>query len=135
MTERGRIGIDLETPRLGRDNQAMAEAFFSPAECNAVAAEGERALLAFWTMREAVAKLSGEGLAAALAQDGTMLISGRNSICFGQGKDLPWVLAHRDLGAYHLAVAWAPDPLPPDTAQILMRAMDQGRDEDLTSQK
>ena len=56
MAQEGRIGIDVETPRAGRNCLGMAQAYFSQAECNVVEAEGQPALLAFWTMREAIAK-------------------------------------------------------------------------------
>jgi len=101
VAKRGRIGIDLETPRPGRDPLRLAAAYFSAAESRLVAAEGEAALLALWTMREAIAKASGGGLAHALSLDGTALIAGRNGHCHLEG----WRVAHRDLGGAHLAVA------------------------------
>jgi len=109
VAARGRVGIDLEIPRPGRDPLRLARAYFSAAEIRWVAAEGEAAFLACWTMREAVAKLTGGGLAAALALDGAALLAGRNGMCrFGAG----WV-GHWDWGGGHLALAWseAPDPL------------------------
>ncbi len=123
-SEHGRIGIDLETPRPGRDVQGIAERFFSRAEQEAVAQAGESALLAFWTMREAMAKLRGGGVAEALGLDGAQFPHGRNSSCSGGD----WALAHRSLGDVHIAIAWSAATLPPDAAGILEATLnDQGR--------
>ncbi|MEO0034499.1 MAG: hypothetical protein RLZZ501_522 [Pseudomonadota bacterium] len=105
VAARGRVGIDLETPRPGRDPLAFARVWLSPPEIALVAAEGEPALLALWTMREALAKAGGGGLAAALAADGAALIAGRDGLC----RLGPWRVGHRALGAAHLALAWRPD--------------------------
>lgn len=119
----GRVGIDVETPRPGRDVRAMAEAYFSPPERAAVAEGGQGVLLALWTMREALAKLSGGGVAAALAQDGAALISGRNATCRGHLGTVPWVLAHRDYGDIHMALAWSAPSLPAGAAAALSSAL------------
>ncbi len=120
MAGNGRIGIDLEVPRRHRDYAAMADAYFSPEEIRAVATDGEDAFLAFWTLREAVAKLGHDGLAAALAVDGAAIIAGRNGLC-GNGI---WVAAHRRLKDAHLAVAWAPSPLVPEAGRMLAAAIE-----------
>lgn len=112
LAEDGRVGIDIEVGRAGRDVALLAERFLSPAECRVVAAEGQPAFLAFWTMREAVSKLWGRGLAEALALDGSALPDGRNSLSFGQSQGHSWVMAHRQVGEVQLALAWA----PPDSA-------------------
>ncbi len=113
----GRVGIDIEVARAGRDVRILAERFLSPAECRVVAAEGQPAFLAFWTMREAVSKLWGRGLAEALALDGSILPAGRNSRCAGLSQGRPWVMAHRQLGEVQLALAWAPpDSVPGERA-------------------
>lgn len=115
----GRVGIDLEVPRPGRRYLAIAEAYLSEAERRAVAAEGEAALLAFWTMREAVAKLGGGGLAEALSLDGTGLAEGRNGTC----RSDSWVLAHRDFGPIHMAVAWAGGNSVPAAGDLLLEGL------------
>lgn len=121
----GRIGIDVETSRPGRDPQAIAQAFLSEPERTAVAERGEAALLAFWTMREAIAKLSGGGMAEALALDGASLIAGRDATCHGASGPLPWVLAHRDCGTFQIALAWSAPDLPPDwAASVLSDVLD-----------
>lgn len=119
LAENGRIGIDLEVPHRHRNYAAMAEAYFSPEEIRAVAADGEDAFLAFWTLREAVAKLGQDGLAAALALDGAAIIAGRNGLC-GNGV---WVATHRKLGNAHIAVAWAPLPFTTKAGFMLTTAI------------
>ena len=98
----------------------MAQAYFSPEECRAVALAGEDAFLAFWTLREAVAKLGDGGLAAALALDGASIIAGRNGLC----SNGIWVAAHRRLGDAHLAMAWAPSPLVTEAGRMLAAAIE-----------
>lgn len=120
LAERGRVGIDVEIPRHHRSPQAIADSYLSAAERRAVAMDGEPALLAFWTMREAIAKLSGGGLAAALALDGAALPLGRNACCGGA----EWVVAHRDCGAFQIAMAWSASPLPDQAAAMLAAALD-----------
>lgn len=120
LAENGRVGIDLEVPRPGRDYATMAKAYFSAGECRAVVQDGEDAFLAFWTLREAVAKLGDDGLAAALALDGAAIIGGRNGLC-GNGI---WIAAHRKLRGAHLAVAWAPSPFEAEAERMLTAAME-----------
>jgi phosphopantetheinyl transferase len=116
LADQGRIGVDLEVPRPGRDILGIAERYFSQAECRVVAAEGEPALLAFWTMREAIAKALGGGLAQALALDGTGLVGGRNGSC---REDDLWAVAHQDCGDVHLAVAWSVAAAAPELPGLL----------------
>lgn len=114
LAEDGRIGIDVETPRPGRNAVGMAQAYFSQAEVKVVEAEGEPALLAFWTMREAIAKALGGGLSLALALKGDDLIFGRNAGCAGMFQGQSWVVAHLDRGTVHMAMAWT-QPVPPSS--------------------
>lgn len=104
----GRVGIDMETRRPGRDFSAMAEAYLSAKECRWIAAEGEDAFLAFWTMREAVAKAVGGGVALALALDGAALPGMRHGSGRITAAGRCWGLVHRHWGEFHLALAWSP---------------------------
>lgn len=108
----------------------MARAYFSPAEIEVVAAEGESALLAFWTMREAIAKMSGGGVPEALAVDGTALLEARNCTC----STADWVVAHRTQGGIHLAVAWSvPSPdVGPMLSGMLTNALEFALPEKVT---
>jgi phosphopantetheinyl transferase len=104
MIGEGRVGIDIEAVGTPRNWADIARAYFSRAEQAAVEHDGEPAFLAFWTLREAVAKLGGDGLAAALAVDGDAVVSGRNGVC----RDRGWVAVHRQSSGFHLACAWQP---------------------------
>ena len=123
VTAWGRVGVDVEIPKQRRNAQALAEAYLSPAELQAVTEEGESALLAFWTMREALAKLSGGGLAEALAQPDVGFAKARNGSCSGSRHGAPWVLAHRETAQLHIAMAWTAKHLPPQAATILDSAL------------
>jgi phosphopantetheinyl transferase len=63
-TEIGPLGIDIERWRPDRDHAGIAEMAFGPREA-ARAAVGGMAFYRIWTLREAVAKACGQGLALA----------------------------------------------------------------------
>lgn len=67
-TEIGPIGIDIERPRPGRDHGGISAVAFGPLEQARVTAAGAGAFYRIWTLREAIAKACGQGLA--LATDG-----------------------------------------------------------------
>ena len=108
----GRIGVDVEATRPGRDAGRLAEAYLSPAERTAVEREGEAALLAFWTLREAIGKALGTGLAAALAVDGDALAPARGTVAPVTLDGRDWLLGQRGFPHFSVALAW----LPPDGA-------------------
>lgn len=118
-----RVGIDLEVAGQGRNWPELARASLSHREALAVEHEGEEAFLAFWTLREAIAKLGNDGLSAALALDGDLIVAGRNGACRGPN----WVAAHRHAHGLHLALAWVPSVDTPDADRcllaILLKAM------------
>jgi phosphopantetheinyl transferase len=62
---RGSIGVDVERHR-PRDFTALAEHAFGPAERREVAGGGLQAFYRIWTLREAIAKATGDGLAQVL---------------------------------------------------------------------
>ena len=64
MAQAGALGIDVEYHR-PRDYHALAAHAFGPAEHAEVAADGADAFYRIWTLREAIAKATGEGLALA----------------------------------------------------------------------
>jgi phosphopantetheinyl transferase len=112
----GPVGIDLERPRRDRNLTGIAEAAFGPKERERARDTGSAGFYRIWTLREAIAKATGEGLALATdcrdrvdqgPEDGTwqMQIDARS-----------WSLSHRTLTCsgdmLHLAVAAAlPFPL------------------------
>ena len=109
LAERGRIGIDIEVERKQRDVQAIAKSVFSPAEQKAVAVDGQAAFLAFWTMREAIAKALGGGLGAALAMDGNALPQARDRSAVVVLAGRRWLLAQRGRPGFSVALAWFPE--------------------------
>lgn len=64
-SEAGPVGIDIEIHRPRRDIQGMAEAAFGAAECRQALSGGIPAFYRIWTLREALAKARGAGLAQA----------------------------------------------------------------------
>jgi 4'-phosphopantetheinyl transferase len=107
MAEVGALGIDIEQHR-PRDFAAIAAQAFGSAERAEVAASGTAAFYRIWTLREAMAKATGEGLG--LAANGCDLVAGhaddsyRRTECEGR----VWRLAHVRLQpACSLAVAHA----------------------------
>lgn len=60
----GPIGIDIERHKASRNIDAIAEAAFGPGEREAVRREGPAAFYRIWTIREAFAKATGEGMAS-----------------------------------------------------------------------
>jgi len=106
LAPQGTIGVDIEMPRPGRSVVAIAESVLSAAERAAVMAEGEAALLACWTLREAIGKALGEGVGAGFGVGGDIVLAARDTVCsvpVGRGT---WVLGQRRFGAGSLAVAW-----------------------------
>lgn len=101
VAESGELGIDIERHR-HRDLAALAAAAFGPREQAAVAAGGTAAFFRIWTLREALAKATGAGLAE--AADGLdQVADGLAEGCWQAG---PWCLAHlRPTADYSLAVA------------------------------
>ena len=60
----GPIGIDVECHKT-RDLNGLALAAFGPIECAAVATSGVSAFYRIWTLREAISKATGDGMALA----------------------------------------------------------------------
>jgi len=105
----GRVGLDIESAG-GRSNAAeIAATFFSAAERQAISEDGEGAFLAFWTMREAVAKESGGGLALALELDGEDLPHRRDATTVSRIHGRERILSHQDLGPCHITLTVLPD--------------------------
>ena len=67
-TEIGPLGIDIERQRPGRDHAGIAAMAFGPREVARTSSSGMAAFYRIWTLREAIAKARGQGLA--LAADG-----------------------------------------------------------------
>lgn len=111
-TMMGPIGIDIERPRPGRNLAGIAEAAFGPAERQRCAQEGATSFYRIWTLREAMAKALGVGLAMV----GDRVDRAAEGPDEGGWHCQGWHLAHFRLpSAMHLALAIRPhDPVPGD---------------------
>src|SRR5262245_31723267 len=103
----GQIGIDIEVHRPGRNITGIAGLAFGDAERQDVEREGEAAFYRIWTLREALAKAQGRGLAE--AADGIDRVEGSSAACL-QLKRIggeAWWLAHvTPVAGLSLAVAF-----------------------------
>jgi len=103
----GQIGIDIEVHRPGRNITGIAGLAFGDAERQDVEREGEAAFYRIWTLREALAKARGRGLAE--AADGIDRVEGSSADCL-QLKRIggeAWWLAHATpVAGLSLAVAF-----------------------------
>jgi phosphopantetheinyl transferase len=61
----GPIGIDVERHNPGRRHDRLAERAFGPAERASAARLGDVGFYRVWTLREAISKATGEGMALA----------------------------------------------------------------------
>lgn len=102
----GRVGIDIEVHRPGRDGSAIAERWFSAEEQSLVDSGGEAALLACWTLREAFAKAAGGGVATALAVDGRLLLPAIGGTAVAVIDGGRWALAQVATADFQAALAW-----------------------------
>jgi phosphopantetheinyl transferase len=103
----GPVGIDLEIVRRGRNLGDIAALAFGPAEQVRAARDGPDGFYRIWTLREAIAKAEGIGLAhAADRQD--RVASGPDT---GDWRWHHWHLAHRllDHGKYLALATRAPE--------------------------
>lgn len=101
----GPIGVDIERPRPGRDLTGIADAAFGPAEIRRSACGGPAAFYRIWTLREAIAKAMGEGLAL-VADRSDRAAEGPDE---GSWRWQDWCLAHyRQPGDVCLALALRP---------------------------
>jgi 4'-phosphopantetheinyl transferase len=105
----GPVGIDIEQHDPDRDFQRLAGAAFGPSEARAVASDGLAAFYRIWTVREAIAKATGEGLAS--VTDGVDRVPLAMRAGEWTSADDGWLVAHDviDRGlSFALAVRAAP---------------------------
>lgn len=99
-------GIDVELRRTLDDMMAVAGAIFTPGELAALSAcaEAQRAtrFLTLWTLREAYAKATGEGIAADLSHLSFTFDEGAVAAHFRPGCDDGWQFHTAAPGAHHL---------------------------------
>jgi 4'-phosphopantetheinyl transferase len=104
---RHELGVDIEQWRDMRDEAALVQRYFSPAEQVAYAAlpaaRRSRGFFQCWTRKEAYVKAVGLGLGLPLDSFDVSLDDGESARllrCSAQGgKELPWCLSAPDVGA------------------------------------
>jgi 4'-phosphopantetheinyl transferase len=108
VTLNGRIGVDVEQTRTGRQYADIARMYFTLEEQHLTDSQGEAGFFACWTLREAVAKATGKGLAGALAITGDWIVPAQNTTRVLAIEGRTWIVGHRSSGPLHLAMAWQP---------------------------
>ncbi|MCC3245343.1 4'-phosphopantetheinyl transferase superfamily protein [Methylocystis sp. WRRC1] len=107
VTEGLEIGVDAESADRRADNMKVAERFFSPEEVALLRAlDGDarrEAFFAIWTLKEAVVKATGQGLARAL--DSFAVAFDPPRVTMRDGSAQNWSAAHWRRGSFHFAVA------------------------------
>lgn len=110
VTGRGSLGIDMERHRGDRPLDALAAYAFGPGERREAGAS-VAAFYRIWTLREAMAKSTGEGLAR--ASDGVDRVCGMPEAGAWRFDEAgrPWRLARYErIEGYSLAIAIEDDP-------------------------
>lgn len=88
----GPIGIDIEYRNPARDLDRLAEAAYGAEECRAVAAYGIAAFYRIWTVREAISKATGDGMALVTDRTDRVPPAMTDGSFVAAGGD--WLLAH-----------------------------------------
>jgi phosphopantetheinyl transferase len=91
----GPVGVDVEQNDPERDVQSIAAYAFGPQEQSAVRAGGTGAFYRIWTLREAIAKSVGTGLA--MVTDGLDRVAAAPAEGAWRSHDGRWLLACREL--------------------------------------
>lgn len=112
----GPVGIDIEYRDPTRDLGQLAKAAFGIEECRAVASGGLSAFYRIWTVREAISKATGDGMA--LVTDRT----DRVPAAMADGTFVPargdWVLVH-DVIAQDFSLALAVHAVSPQDRRAI----------------
>jgi phosphopantetheinyl transferase len=88
----GPVGIDIEYRNPDRDLGRLALAAFGPAECQAVAVHGVSAFYRIWTLREAISKATGDGMALVADRiDRVPIVMGDGTLVAAGDE---WLVAH-----------------------------------------
>ena len=117
------VGVDVENKHRQDMTQTLAEHFFAPEECQAVAQSSEHErptkMLEFWTLKESYIKAVGQGLSIALDSFAFRLATATQPASLmrldGQGSDLDaWSFWQGQPTENHLmALAFKSDPGKP----------------------
>jgi 4'-phosphopantetheinyl transferase len=115
IAARGTIGVDVERIDAERPVAALARAAFGPTEIAEVEREGAMAFYRIWTLREALAKASGQGfglLVNRLDMAPGIADAGRRRVGGDEWELACWTLDEGyELGFARLAVAGDASPL------------------------
>jgi 4'-phosphopantetheinyl transferase len=107
VAEGADIGVDVEPSDRRAESMKVAQRFFAPEEVALLAAvEGETRrdlFFAIWTLKEAVVKATGQGLARALDSFSVSLDPPR--VTMRDGSPQEWSAAHWRRGSFHFALA------------------------------
>lgn len=95
VCDSGEIGIDIERRDPSRDHLGIAELAFGTAGRDMVSRGGADAFYRLWTLREAMGKATGEGLA--MTVDATDPIAAGPHTGYWVAADSRWLLAHLEL--------------------------------------
>lgn len=118
---RGDVGVDIEWHKPGRDHRSIARLTFGPQERRMAERGGIRSFYRLWTLREAISKASGLGLA--MVMDGIDRLPAEPHTGHWLSSDRHWLLAHLEpRPSLSLALAmrrdapveachWSPDAL------------------------
>lgn len=101
------VGVDVETSDRRAESMKLAERFFAPEEVAMLAAvEGDarrEMFFAIWTLKEAVVKATGDGLAGGLDGFAVSLDPPRAASLLDSAQE--WGVAHWRRRSFHFAVA------------------------------
>jgi 4'-phosphopantetheinyl transferase len=105
-SDAGAIGIDIEIHRPHRNFSGIAAAAFGPDEQRMVATGGAATFYRIWTLREAMAKASGEGIAEVVDRIDRVASGPKEGVWWASIGATPWLLAHTTpVSGLSLAVA------------------------------
>jgi 4'-phosphopantetheinyl transferase len=108
VSDAGPVGIDIEVHRLSRNLVGIAAAAFGPDERWQVAANGASGFYRIWTLKEAMAKASGVGIAQVADRTDRVPKGPKEGIWRTNVGATPWWLAHTmPVSGLSLAVASA----------------------------
>src|SRR5262249_20847138 len=105
-SDAGVIGLDIEVHRPHRNFKGIATAAFGPKEQWLVAADGAAGFYRIWTLKEAMAKASGEGIAEVADRTDRVANGPKEGVWRVSIGVTPWLLAHTTpVSGLSLAVA------------------------------
>jgi 4'-phosphopantetheinyl transferase len=113
----GPIGIDIEYRNPARDLDRLAEAAYGAEECRAVAACGIPAFYRIWTIREAISKATGDGMALVADRTDRVPPAMTDGSVVAAGGE--WLLAH-DVIAPEFSLALAVQVASPQDRRAVL---------------